>query len=394
MHPPRICLTLCSSILVLGVVVHQPMPCHATEIISVVCGTIVTDGPNSAVVPVTISMSSGSADYIDMTYSAVDSQGGAPTCTPATHRVRVSRTSPVTDNVTVTGNATNLNFSFTAYGTGEAPGGDQTSGGVEITQLGRGPHRPARPDDRRRTFTTVTPAIADLSRQIKQLVPIKLHTDLPHDPTNPQPNVTLSYRAWYTPAGGAQTFLTTISPTTESKIHVLGAETTPPRPALDAQVNAVVDVTAAGTNTVTFEVTAAHLPSETTNLVVTYQLGNATAASGNTTDNHYVLTVGPSERTAFFKEKVTVATDTAANVKYSAVFQQGGFVTPDPDNIKTFLEVSPRHSLIEGTNDADIVDILCRGDLQPNTKIILKVHGHTDSQLVDGDNSATPLPAN
>jgi hypothetical protein len=76
----------------------------------------------SDLVPVSVTLINGSADYIDMTYSAQDTNGNSVTCTPSTNRFHLSKGQKVVDNVVV--NAGPIPVVFTATAQGEAPNGD------------------------------------------------------------------------------------------------------------------------------------------------------------------------------------------------------------------------------------------------------------------------------
>jgi hypothetical protein len=109
------------------------------ELISVVCGSPTPGAPGSSIVPVTVSMLNGTADFIDMTYTAVDFNGYTVQCNPASSRPRVSKSMPHTDNVVVTYSGTpTFPITITASGTGEAPGGDheQTTEGLQSGNFG------------------------------------------------------------------------------------------------------------------------------------------------------------------------------------------------------------------------------------------------------------------
>src|SRR5579862_3814570 len=98
------------------------------ERITVSCGlSSEYDGDaTTGVVPITVTMNSGQPDYIDMTYTATDSNGNPVPCSPSTNRLYVAKGNPATDNVSVCYAGTD-NVTFTAYGIGEAYGADDDS---------------------------------------------------------------------------------------------------------------------------------------------------------------------------------------------------------------------------------------------------------------------------
>jgi hypothetical protein len=145
-----------------------------SELITVVCGSPTADGASSSIVPVTVSMLNGTADYIDMTYTAVDFNGVSVSCSPSSSRPRVSKTTPHTDNVVVSYTGTpQFPITITASGTGEAPNGDheQSSEGLVAGNFGRGPHEAGPPRANQVNNVTIVP-----ERLIVQTVPVKLST--------------------------------------------------------------------------------------------------------------------------------------------------------------------------------------------------------------------------
>jgi hypothetical protein len=116
------------------VLTHVSNQAFGVEILSVTCGPASPNGHLGSSVPVKVSMLSGSPDYVDITYSAVDFNGVSLTCSPATDiHEPVSRTHPFTDHIQVTATAgTVFPVLFTAYATGESAGGDNVSGSTSL----------------------------------------------------------------------------------------------------------------------------------------------------------------------------------------------------------------------------------------------------------------------
>src|ERR1700722_8421940 len=127
MNALRSSLSLCSGVLAFTIALTDSNCCFATELISLVCGAPTPDGTATAVVPVTVKLLSGPADYVGLTYSAVDYFGHQEMCTPASARHLVSRTVSATDNVLLScpSNSSYFPVTFTAYAAGEAAAGDQ-----------------------------------------------------------------------------------------------------------------------------------------------------------------------------------------------------------------------------------------------------------------------------
>jgi hypothetical protein len=74
-------------------------------------------------VPVNVKLANGSPDYIDMTYSAQDVNGNPVSCTPASNRFYMTKSTPtITDNVIV--NAGAVPVLFMALAQGECVGAD------------------------------------------------------------------------------------------------------------------------------------------------------------------------------------------------------------------------------------------------------------------------------
>jgi hypothetical protein len=133
MRRPRFSPVMLSALLCL-LLTYASNQAFGVEVLSVACGPASPNGHLCSSVPVKVSMLSGSPDYVDITYSAVDSNGVSLPCSPPSDfHEQVSRTHPFTDNIQVTA-TTNTVFpvQFTAYATGESAGGDNESGSCTI----------------------------------------------------------------------------------------------------------------------------------------------------------------------------------------------------------------------------------------------------------------------
>jgi hypothetical protein len=83
-------------------------------------------GTNSCVVGIQVVETSGQADTVQMTYSCIDSSNNSYPCTPSSDYLSVSKTSPATDSVTISGTGSATALTFTAYAVGVNGGASYT----------------------------------------------------------------------------------------------------------------------------------------------------------------------------------------------------------------------------------------------------------------------------
>lgn len=189
MRRPRFSPVMLSALLCL-LLTHASNQAFGVEILSVTCGPASPGGHLACDVTVKVSMLSGSPDYVDITYSAVDFNGVSLTCNPASdlHEL-VSRTHSFTDHIQVTATTgTVFPVEFTAYATGEAAGGDNESGSISLSSSNFGSF--AGP----KAATEIRVQVTPVGKSIRQLVPISITAMI----SNKLETLTLGYGANYT----------------------------------------------------------------------------------------------------------------------------------------------------------------------------------------------------
>jgi hypothetical protein len=169
MRRPRFSPVMLTALLCL-LLTHASNRAFGVEILHVTCGPANPNGHLGSRVTVNVSMTSGPPDYVDITYSAVDSNGVSLTCNPASDvHEPVSRTHPFTDYIQVTATTTTaFPVQFTAYATGESAGGDNASGSMSLNLSNFGSF--ASP----KTATAALAQVTPVATSTCQIVPISI----------------------------------------------------------------------------------------------------------------------------------------------------------------------------------------------------------------------------